>query len=125
MDTQKRGELFSTYLGNELSGAIKARGKSALWVAERIGVDRVSLSRYLNGHRLMPASVLANAAEAIDMSPETVVERAYARLLAECGPPSGYGSTTPRGERVERNLRAVASDDPSVDADVESQQEEP
>jgi len=109
---ERRGERFSQLVGLELRGAIAAYGHDAQTVASIIGIHSVTLSRYLNGHRVIPSSVISNVAEAIGAQPEEIVARAYTRLLAEMGPVSDLGYT-------------LAASDADIDSEIEAQQQEP
>jgi transcriptional regulator with XRE-family HTH domain len=83
---EERGERFSHLLGQEMKGAIVARGWTMRDVGEAIGTHPTTLSTYANGKRLLPSDVFSNACEVIGASPDELVERAYARLLDEMGP---------------------------------------
>jgi transcriptional regulator with XRE-family HTH domain len=81
MDTTKEtGDLFSALLGAELKGAITARGLTANEVAEKVGIERATMNRYLNGKRVIPSSTFAMSAAAIGIEPGELVDRAYNRL---------------------------------------------
>jgi plasmid maintenance system antidote protein VapI len=49
-------------------------------LAEAIGIDRVTLNRYLNGHRSMPMPVFFRLAEALGLSPQALMQRVEARV---------------------------------------------
>lgn len=108
----KRGDRFSELVGLELRGVLSSRGYTSQHVASRIGIHHVSLSRYLNGHRILPSSVISSVCEVVGVNPKEVIERAYERLLDECGPVSDEGYT-------------LAASDHDYDAEIEAMQEEP
>jgi|SRR5690625_133140 len=108
----KRGERFSQLVGLELRGAISAHGYEAQAVAGIIGIHSVTLSRYLNGHRIIPSSVVSNVAEAVGAHPEEIVARAYTRLIAEMGAVSDLGYT-------------LAASDHDYDEEMEAMEREP
>ena len=80
---KKRGERFGALVGAELKGAIVAQGMTAAVVARTIGIEAATLSRYMNGHRLMPVATLVDAAECIGLEPAVLVARAWERLQRE------------------------------------------
>lgn len=86
MDMKHRAARFSELLGMEVKGAITARGFAIGAVADAIHTERSTLSRYLNGRRDMPASILALIAGEVGMDPGAVVDRAYYRLIEELAP---------------------------------------
>lgn len=107
-----RGDRFSELVGLELRGAMSSRGYVAHHVASQIDIHAVTLSRYLNGHRILPSSVVSSVAEVIGVAPDEIVTRAYSRLLAELGPVSGGDYT-------------IAARDENDDDESQAQQQEP
>ncbi|MDR1387127.1 MAG: helix-turn-helix domain-containing protein [Propionibacteriaceae bacterium] len=83
---REQGERFAALLGAELKGAIKSRGRTANDVADRIGIERATLNRYLNGKRIIPSSTMAVAAIEIGMEPPELVRRAYERFKSSTEP---------------------------------------
>lgn len=112
VNIEGRGDRFAELVALELRGAMASRGFVAQHVASRIGIHSVSLSRYLNGHRVMPSSVVSTVAEVIGVEPQEIVGRAYERLLDELGPVSDEGYT-------------LAASDRDYDAEIEAMQEDP
>lgn len=85
MDTRKRAELFSRYVGLELKGAISSRQMTAKNVAVTIHRSPAAFNRWLNGKVEIPVSVVCEACEVIDVEPAYIVETAYNRMVHELG----------------------------------------
>lgn len=73
-------EQISVLLGLELKGAIHAHGKTVGEIAEAVGIERSTLSRYLNGKREIPATTFILASRAIGVAPAVLMNRAMARV---------------------------------------------
>lgn len=73
-------EQISVLLGLELKGAIHAHDKTVGEIAEAVGIERSTLSRYLNAKREIPATTFILAAHAIGVSPAVLINRAMARV---------------------------------------------
>lgn len=97
MDTRKRGEAFSLYVGLELKGKITARGQTAKAVAERIGRAEANLNRWLNGKTEIPLAVVCEVCEAIGVEPRTIAEYAYDRVVEEFGELAEHSHTVIHG----------------------------
>ena len=89
MNKRDRSELFAKYVGLALKGRIITQGRTAKSVAEEMQRSPAAFNRWLNGKVELPLSVMAEACEAIDVEPATVVEDAYSRLCLEHGERDG------------------------------------
>lgn len=81
MATKKQpGDRFSRYVGEQIRGEASIRGLSVSELARLMSIDRVTLRRYLIGERSLPMPVLYDAARAIGIAPEVIVDRADRRM---------------------------------------------
>ena len=85
-DIRERGERFAVLLGAELKGAIAAQGTSARQVALTLKRQPANMSMWLSGKRPLPADLFNEICETIGVQPDSIVNRAYERLIAEVGP---------------------------------------
>jgi|SRR5690625_2230866 len=74
------GDRFSRYVGEQIRGEASMRGMSVSELARLMSIDRVTLRRYLTGERSLPMPVLYDAARAIGVAPEIIVDRADHRM---------------------------------------------
>ncbi|WP_411709842.1 helix-turn-helix domain-containing protein [Arthrobacter sp. B10-11] len=77
-------ETYADRLGASLSRQIRVelteRDMDQADLAEAIGVERATLSRYMRGHRSMPMPTFFRVAEALAVSPHVLLQRAEARI---------------------------------------------
>ncbi|MDR2703629.1 MAG: hypothetical protein LBB58_04730 [Cellulomonadaceae bacterium] len=85
MAATPRGNRYNALVGEELTVEFAAKGKSAMWVAARIGIARQQLSLYTTGMRPIPVAIVVDACEAVGSVPEVIAVRAYERLCEEMG----------------------------------------
>lgn len=87
MDTKlfTRSTRFAQLIALEIRGAITARDLTIKDVAESIGVERATLSRYFTGKREIPISTAEAICIDIEISLGDVIDRAYDRLTSEMG----------------------------------------
>ncbi|MST50596.1 helix-turn-helix domain-containing protein [Mobiluncus porci] len=104
----RRGARFSELLSKELKGAITANGYTVKEVCRAIDLNPSTFSNYVNGSRMLPSDVYADACEFIKVEPAILVDRAYDRLEAEI-PLTLAAKSTPYDVR----------------AQIEAEQEEP
>lgn len=52
-------------------------------LAEVVGVGRPAMNRYMKGHQSMPMPTLFKVADALGLTPHTLLERAEARISRE------------------------------------------
>jgi len=88
MEGADRTEDFKLQLGAELKAEIARAGLRHKVCAEAIDVHPVSFSRYLNGTRDMPISVLFSLCSYLGVDVAQVVENAERRLATQRGTPT-------------------------------------
>lgn len=77
---------MSTYEGLETAIATQIRvelaenGMEQRDLAEAVGIESATLSRYMTGKRSMPMPTFFRVADALGLSPQTLMQRAEARL---------------------------------------------
>lgn len=69
MTDQEWRERFA----NKLSYMIQKRGCTQSEFAEEVGMSEVTLSRYVQGHRIPKANILADLARALDCDPSDLI----------------------------------------------------
>ncbi|MDR1294441.1 MAG: helix-turn-helix domain-containing protein [Bifidobacteriaceae bacterium] len=96
MDIRKDAERWAALLGAEIRGALSAYGVQQSEVAEQMGIGEATLSRWLNGHRPMPAWALVAVAWRLGEPISELFARADRRLAAEHAvvDPRGRGPLT-------------------------------
>jgi len=80
-------ETFGTRLEAALSKQIKVelveRGMEQKDLAEAIGIERATLSRYMTNRRPMPMQTFFAVAEALGLPPRELMTRAEARIAQQ------------------------------------------
>lgn len=74
------GERLEAALALQIKVELTARDMDQKDLAEAAGMERVTLNRYLKGHRSMPMPVFFRIAEALGVTPQTLMQRAEARI---------------------------------------------
>lgn len=82
-----RAEEFTRYVGLELKGAIAARGFTAQAVAAATARSPAAFNRWINGKADIPMTALCESCELIGVEPDSIIENAYARMIAKHGEP--------------------------------------
>lgn len=83
MDANEYGARLEAALALQIKVELTAREMDQKDLAEKAGMERVTLNRYLKGHRSMPMPVFFKIAEALGISPRALMERTEARLESE------------------------------------------
>ena len=83
MDTNEYGARLEAAVALQIKVELTARQMDQKDLAEAAGMERVTLNRYLKGHRSMPMPVFFKIAETLGISPRTLMERAEARIQEE------------------------------------------
>ncbi len=78
MDT--RSERFNRLVGDVMRSEIRMSGRSVRQAASDLEMDRSVLTRYLDGNRHIPVSVVYAVAALVEMQPEQLVRLARIRL---------------------------------------------
>lgn len=77
-------ETYGTRLEAALSKQIKVelveRGMEQKDLAEAIGIEKATLSRYMTNRRPMPMQTFFSVAEALGLSPRELMSRAESRI---------------------------------------------
>lgn len=73
------GELEAA-LAHQIKVELAERGMEQKDLAEAAAVERVTLNRYLKGHRSMPMPVFFRVAAALGINPAELMDRAEARI---------------------------------------------
>jgi len=72
-------EALAKALADQVRAEIAAAGMSGRALSQGIGIANPTLSRYLNGSRDMPVSVLVRIGQYVGVPPAVIFERAYER----------------------------------------------
>lgn len=78
MDTY--GDRLEAALAHQIKVELAERDMDQKDLAEAAGMERVTLNRYLRGHRAMPMPVFFKIAEALGVAPQVLMQRAEARV---------------------------------------------
>jgi transcriptional regulator with XRE-family HTH domain len=74
------GERLEAALALQIKIELTARDMDQKDLAEKAGMERVTLNRYLKGHRSMPMPIFFKIAEALEVTPQVLMQRAEARI---------------------------------------------
>lgn len=74
------GEQLEAAVALQIKVELVERDMDQKDLAEAVGMERVTLNRYLKGHRSMPMPIFFRVAEALKLSPYELMERAEARI---------------------------------------------
>jgi len=77
------GEKLEAAVALQIKVELVERQMDQKDLAEIAGIERVTLNRYLKGHRSMPMPIFFRVAEALKISPYELMERAEARIEQE------------------------------------------
>ena len=83
MDTSEYGARLEAAVALQIKVELTARQMDQKDLADAAGMERVTLNRYLKGHRSMPMPVFFKIADALKISPRTLMERAESRIEPE------------------------------------------
>lgn len=74
------GENLERALSTQIRVEMVDRGMEQQELAEKVGINRVTMNRYLKNHSSMPMPIFFKVAEALGLSPREMMQRAEARL---------------------------------------------
>ena len=77
------GESLEAALAMQLKVELVERGMDQQDLADQIGIHRVTMSKYMKGHRSFPMPVYFKIAEALGLSPRELMQRVEARIHPE------------------------------------------
>lgn len=80
---QTFGEKFEAAINKQIVVELVERDMDQKTLAEAIGIERATLSRYLTGKRSIPMPTFIKIAEALKVSPQMLMQRAEARIQPE------------------------------------------
>jgi transcriptional regulator with XRE-family HTH domain len=74
------GERLETALSTQIKVELVERNMDQKALAAAVGIESATLSRYMTGKRSMPMPTFFAVADALGVSPRTLMERAEARI---------------------------------------------
>lgn len=74
------GEQLESALALQVKVELVERGMDQQALAEAVGIERATLSRYMTGKRSMPMPTFIRVAEVLGLSPVELMGRAEARI---------------------------------------------
>ncbi len=74
------GDQLELALAKQIRVELAERDMEQKDLADAVGIGRTSLNRYMQGHQSFPMPVFFRIAEALDLSPKALMERAEARI---------------------------------------------
>jgi transcriptional regulator with XRE-family HTH domain len=77
------GERLEVALSTQIKVELVERDMDQKDLAEKVGMDRVTLNRYMTGKRSMPMPTFFKVAEALGVTPQVLMQRAEARIQTE------------------------------------------
>ncbi|NWL34477.1 helix-turn-helix domain-containing protein [Paenarthrobacter nitroguajacolicus] len=81
--TTTYGEKLEAALSTQIKVELVERDMTQKDLAEAIGVGRPAMNHYLKGHKSMPMPTFMKVAEALGLTPVTLMARAEARIQPE------------------------------------------
>ncbi|MDI3241648.1 MULTISPECIES: helix-turn-helix transcriptional regulator [unclassified Arthrobacter] len=73
-------ERLEASLSRQIRVELTERGMEQKDLADAVGIEAATLSRYLKGHRSIPLPTFFKVAESLDVAPHVLLQRADARL---------------------------------------------
>jgi plasmid maintenance system antidote protein VapI len=77
------GEQLEAALTLQIKVELLERGLDQKALAEMVEINRVTMSHYMTGKRSMPMPTFFKVAEALGLTPQTLMQRAEARIPQE------------------------------------------
>lgn len=77
------GEKLEAALSHQIKVELVERGMEQKDLAEAIGIEKATLSRYMTNRRPMPMATFFKVAEALGLSAQTLMQRTEARVQPE------------------------------------------
>lgn len=81
--TTTYGEKLEAALSTQIKVELVERDMTQKDLAEAIGIGRPAMNHYLKGHKSMPMPTFMKVAEALGLTPVTLMARAEARIQPE------------------------------------------
>lgn len=79
-DMSNYGEQLEAALAIQIKVELADRSMDQKALAEKVGIESATLSRYMTGKRSMPMPTFFAVADALGLSPRVLMERAEARI---------------------------------------------
>jgi len=80
---EKESKALETALGTQIRVELATKEWTQQNLADKVGITRETLSKYMKGHRQMPMPVFLAIAEAFDYSPKKFMELVEDRISPE------------------------------------------
>jgi len=77
------GERLEAALSMQIKVELVERAMEQKDLADALGIERATLSRYMTNKRPMPMQIFCKVAEAFGLSPAALMQRAEARIQPE------------------------------------------
>ena len=77
------GERLEAALSTQIKVELAERAMDQKGLADALGIESATLSRYMTGKRSMPMPTFFKVAEAFGLSAQVLMQRAEARIAAE------------------------------------------
>jgi len=74
------GERLEAALVTQVKVELVERGMDQKDLADKVGINRVTMSHYMTGKRSIPMPTFFKFAEALDVTPRELMQRAEARV---------------------------------------------
>lgn len=74
------GERLEAALAMQIKVELVERDMEQKDLADKVGINRVTMSHYMTGKRSIPMPTFFKVAEALEISPRVLMERAEARI---------------------------------------------
>lgn len=74
------GDKLEAALAHQIKVELVDRGMEQQDLANKVGINRVTMSNYMTGKRSIPMPVFFKISEALSISPRVLMERAEARI---------------------------------------------
>lgn len=77
------GERLEAALTHQIKVELAERDMGQKDLAEAVGIEAATLSRYMNNRRSIPMPIFFKIAEVMGLTPRVLMERAEARIVPE------------------------------------------
>lgn len=74
------GEQLEAALATQIKVELVERSMDQKDLADKVGINRVTMSLYMTGKRSMPMPTFFKVAEALGVTPQALMQRAEARI---------------------------------------------
>lgn len=74
------GDQLEAALAHQIKVELVERGLDQKDLAEKVGIERATMNRYMTGKRSMPMPTYFKVAEVLGLSPRELMQRAESRI---------------------------------------------